>query len=648
LITKFAILEEIMLKKPKSLISMISLLCMLFLCLFSCNTAKEPLPVSKPEITLRIASLEGELNMYRSSGGRREGGKAFDITKRELLPFWKVISELVGVKLTECEVSDFDSLGECDLIIGGVYELDLLAREGALVDLSTYLSTIPSVKERLYDKDLIFSYMGETKYNEFGIYVIPSVSGEAEFSFLPFFNAEAVRLLLDSEDVSFSKHVADEIFLTPYMPEDGSLTVDIIGADGECSKLTKNYNASGNIVSLLRLYNGKELTGERAVKAFRNYIDKAYGGYYGDRRSDLFLGESAAYDADELAALLICAGANFELLGERGLPSVLRAETEQKALSVLAALYGVRGHNGGYTYVSHSGELRDSRTEPEIYELLDMLNKWIRSGIIEIGEEKGEGAIVRFGADIGEDAEVLALPPIAKWYDGSNLSGRTDEGVYMRFTESVSYAEELAVGISKSGVANSSARLDAALKLIETVSSDEGREAIGSAISLGDPSALRLEADLLGYSCATDLLSEKYGVCQGIFPINDRALNRECDDEIIDRALECGILKTTSTEWERKNNWYRTSPTLLPYTREEYSRLSEVIKHNCENSGESFSELSLRIAQNGLLGAGFEDKYALLAYINSIWKISEYNKLITDGYYTVGVYYYEYANGIEY
>ncbi|MBQ2876045.1 MAG: hypothetical protein IJE25_03460 [Clostridia bacterium] len=638
-----------MVKIPKKLIAISLLVCTLSLCLFSCDEGAVHLSPEKPKITLRIAFLDEAANMYMGSDATLcDSPSEVGEGERELLPFWRELSDLCGFELYGRCVTDPSELSEFDIVIGSVQRLDILAREGYLLDASTYLSSIPSAKERLYENDLIFSYMGESKYNEFGIYAIPTVGNSLEFSLLPYFHEETVRLLLDSEDVEFSPLFADEIFVTHYMPEEGSVTVDVIGRGGELSKLTKNYTTAGNVISLLRLYNGKELTGERAVATLRNYIDKAYGGYYGEERSALFLGESAAYDADELAALLICAAANSALLAERGLPSVLRTETEEEALSVLASIYGVRGHNGGYTYVSHSGELRDSRIEPETYELLDMLSKWKRSGIIEIGENSELGSLVRFGAEREELGHTPSLPPIAKWKDGSNSKGGVDEGVYMRFTESVSFAENLAVGISKGGVVSSYARLDAALKLVETVSSAEGRAAIAAGLKLNNTGALRREAETLGYGNITDYIREELGVCQGLYPINDRVLNEGGDCRLIARALEQGILKTTSTKRAQANNWYRAAPILLPYTAEEYSALMAVIKHNEENSGESFSQLAERIASDGYFGAGFKDKYDLLAYINSIWRIGEYKKLIEDGYYTVGVYYYEYINGIEY
>ena len=68
--------------------------------------------------------------------------------------------------------------------------------------------------------------------------------------------------------------------------------------------MTKDYDAYGNIVA--KMNEAGELDGVDAVNMLREYIDKTYGGYYGTERSNLFIGQNAAWDADELVALLRC------------------------------------------------------------------------------------------------------------------------------------------------------------------------------------------------------------------------------------------------------------------------------------------------------------------------------------------------------
>ena len=52
--------------------------------------------------------------------------------------------------------------------------------------------------------------------------------------------------------------------------------------------------------NFLNKFDGFYVTGVQAVNMLRDYIDAAYNGYYGTKRSDLFAGQNAAWDADEL------------------------------------------------------------------------------------------------------------------------------------------------------------------------------------------------------------------------------------------------------------------------------------------------------------------------------------------------------------
>lgn len=87
---------------------------------------------------------------------------------------------------------------------------------------------------------------------------------------------------------------------TNYMPAAASgadaLEVKVVKADGSGVETIKKDYAK-NITTVMNEVSNKN--GATLVKALRDYIDTTYGGYYGENRADLFVGQNAAWDADK-------------------------------------------------------------------------------------------------------------------------------------------------------------------------------------------------------------------------------------------------------------------------------------------------------------------------------------------------------------
>ncbi len=658
------------------------LLCFAATSLLSCSRG-EPILPSEEQTIVRIGVIgEGSSGIcYCSDQASSDGlvhlsdGSAFPVGS--LKPVWKEISDRLGVRFEDvsCGVDEGGDLSECDIVIGKVDQLDRLARRGLLLDLSDHYSEIPSVKSYLFSDDLVFMYLGESIYNEAGIYSVPAMLDEPRFDLVPFVLDDVVRTLLDEDFVGSGRSIAP-ISVTPYLPEEGSVTVDILTEDGEVGHITKNYTVSGNIISLMRIY-GNDLTGDEAVKLLRSYIDQAYGGYYGDTRSGLFLGVDSAYDADELAALLICVVANAEHLCESGDLCALGVSDINEAIAVLASIYGVRGLGlGGFRYVDANGELRDARTEAESYWLLDRLNDWLRDGLIVFDDrsaaasvapdgpdddggyyradskkENAPKALIRFSDEAPSDEYSMMLPPVARWYDGSNKVGGIDVGQYTRFVENVSYADDIAVGISKKGVTTSNKRLSAALALLELAFTESGKEILSLNNIISDRSALAEQAYSLGYEDIIEYLEDFYGagICFSI-PWAEWAGVAASDKAVLRLAEEKGLLKRIGTNRAEPENWYVAAPKLLPFTNSEYERLRSLIEFSNDATEYIFgyASLSAQIINNGLRASGYESAEAVIAYISSAWRTNEYNKILTDAYLRLRIYYYEYLKGVEY
>ena len=166
-----------------------------------------------------------------------------------------------------------------------------------------------------------------------------------------------------------SNNTADPVY-TPYMPTSGTVDIDVVTLDGTgVETVTKNYDAAGNIVKLMN--DAGSMSGVDAVNMLRKYIDEAYDGYYGTERANLFIGQNAAWDVDELVALLRCVVANPQTLnGTDNVEGIFSREDNNNQRRVdmfrfAGHLFGVRGMESrqDYLYVGTDGELHDARSE---------------------------------------------------------------------------------------------------------------------------------------------------------------------------------------------------------------------------------------------------------------------------------------------
>ena len=173
------------------------------------------------------------------------------------------------------------------------------------------------------------------------------------------------------------------------MPTSGKVEVDVVKADGSgTEKVTKDYDAAGNIVDKMNA--AGSMDGVAAVNMLRTYIDQAYNGYYGVNRADLFVGQNAAWDADELVALLRCVVANPQTLnGTSAVQGLFTREDNNNQRRVdmfrfTGTLFGVRGLESrqDYLYVGNDNKLHDARMEKETYEAMERMHAMVEEGLI--------------------------------------------------------------------------------------------------------------------------------------------------------------------------------------------------------------------------------------------------------------------------
>ena len=396
-----------------------------------------------------------------------------------------------------------DRLNEVDMVSGTASQLSEFGVAGSIVNLAEYLDLMPNFKAYLEANPIVrLSITGDTTTG--AIYFSPYFDGVDDIERMPLMRTDWVVALLDGEGefTADQSHKLAAAVYTPYMPTSGKVTVDVVKLDGSAVEtITKNYDAAGNIIDTMnKALAAGEVDGVTAVNMLRKYIDEAYNGYYGTARSNLFIGQNAAWDADELVALLRCVVANpYTLNGTDNIEGLFSREDNNNQRRVdmfrfAGTLFGVRGLESrqDYLYIGIDGKLHDARSEVATYEALERMNAMTAEGLISQSfiDMSKESTATMLENDLGfmhydynqtqtvynetklqEGEKYMAvMVPVARWYDGSNASG-----VYMRFTESWRSVKTDGWGISVAGIAGNQDKLYAALKLIDYAYSYEGQ-----------------------------------------------------------------------------------------------------------------------------------------------------------------------------
>ena len=354
-------------------------------------------------------------------------------------------------------------LADIDMVSGTASQLSEAGVAGDLINIAEYLDYMPNFKAYLESNPIVrLSITGDTSNG--AIYFSPYFDGVNDIERMPLMRTDWVEKLLNGEGAftaTASKNLAAAAY-EPYMPTSGTVEIDVVKADASgTEKVTKNYDAAGNIIAKMNAaLAAGTVDGVTAVNMLRTYIDTAYNGYYGTNRADLFIGQNAAWDADELVALLRCVVANPQTLnGTDSVEGLFSREdnNNQRKIDMFrfaGTLFGVRGLESrqDYLYIGTDGKLHDARQEEDTYIAIERMNAMAQEGLIAtsyinneaastdkmLAEDKGfmhydynQTQTVYNATKLQEGEKYMAVMiPVARWFDG------TEGGVYMRFTES--------------------------------------------------------------------------------------------------------------------------------------------------------------------------------------------------------------------
>ena len=585
-------------------------------------------------------------------------------TAGSLKPTWVALEGILGVKFENkyqgnSAKDEFaywrDQLGEVDMVSGTAAGLSESGEAGLLINLADYLDEMPNFKAYLDANPIV--RLSITANTETGaIYFSPYFDGVNDIERMPLMRADWVVKLLDGEgefEAEACNNTAAPVYY-PIMPTFSYIEVDVVSADGTSVEIIKkDYDAAGG--NIIEIMNAKgPMSGVEAVNLLRKYIDEAYGGYYGTKRSDLFIGQNAAWDADELVALLRCVVANPQTLnGTDKVEGLFSREdnNNQRRIDMFRLaghLFGVRGLESrqDYLFVGADGKLHDARQEADTYVALERMHDMAAEGLISVSFLNGEEVTsskfletdsgfmsydynqtqtamnaTKLQNDEGEKY-MAVMPPIAPWY----LTGDVHEPEFIRFTESWRSVKTDGWAISKAGVEGNPDKLHAALALIDYAYSEKGQ----ILMSYGPDAFIKTNDDgtYVTFSfngkempvIADATYAELWEKAGGNYTnyarqylgstlsfVKSQAFEYQCTHEIgkegagyISNAIGLGVIRHPELALT-ENPWFTSVPTVLPTTVEESNELTTFSELNDTfSSSKGGTNLFVDIIVNGL------------------------------------------------
>ncbi len=498
-----------------------------------------------------------------------------------LKPVFAALSERFDTVFRD-HTSDPDT--EAELMLGSLNELcdKGAAGKGSLLDFRDYLDKMPNLSSYLEKNPTLYLSLFASSRDK-SLYAIPIPEIYRMPAALPLFNEEIIRTLLDGDEpfISVDTTSLASVKCLPSISLSSEMRVPVLSG-GEMSYFTKPNMLNGNILTLMNDRFGiTPITGELAVNMLREYIDVMYGSRL-ERRSDLFLGEGAMYDSDELVALLRCVMLNRETLGLGADSGAVTVSSYDELLMLCEMMFGARGlsSESAKLYFDGEGELIDPRINENSYSAVRKMRDLIAEGLVKISD--GENAykdsvmtlyrVLSDGKRSKDTDFSIALPPLAYYADLDEVT---------RFLQTIDMCSERAVAAS--GLIKADAvKLNAVLAIVDHMYSDEGRALInlgGGAFCDGDT------ASELSKALSESLVAGDYDSYLrdylGALPSSGSYISFGDTHAdmlgIVQQYLAIGMIKRPNMLWE-DDYLYSYAPSRISLTDYNEGRLEELVE----------------------------------------------------------------------
>ena len=624
------------------------------------------------------------------SGVTLADGKTYNTG--DLKPTWQELEKVLKVKFEDHYQGNSSTkeweywkerLNEIDMVSGTASTLTENGTAGKLVNIAEYLDSMPNFKAYLEKNPIVrLSITGSTTGSSKGaIYFSPYFDGVNDIERMPLMRVDWVSKLLDGEGdftAAASANTKTPVY-TPFMPTSGKVEVDVVKKDGSgVDKVTKDYDKAGNIVQ--KMNDAGAMSGVDAVNMLRKYIDEAYNGYYGTTRSDLFCGQNAAWDVDELVALLRCVTSNSQTLnGTDNINGLFSREDDNNQRRVdlfrfAGTLFGVRGLEArqDYLYVGNDNKLHDARQEASTYDAISKMHDMASEGLIsksfiDTAKESSSTMLendlgfmsydynqtqtllnqTKLQADQGEKY-MAVMVPVSKWNDGTGDK-------YMRFTESWRSVKTDGWAISKAGVGDDKNKLNACLSLIDYAYSPEGQ----ILMSYGPDAFIKTKADgsyetfnfngeqwpVISDATEAELWDKGKGnytnyarfyLGSTLSFVKSQAFEYQCTHAVgkegagfISNAIALGTIKHPELALA-DNAWYTSVPTVLPNSKVENDQIATFTELSAKgkfSSSKGEANLFCDVIAEGFSGEGTSSAADTVKTVSETWKGTQYLQL---------------------
>lgn len=359
----------------------------------------------------------------------------------DLLPAWKAYQTYLGngVQIKDATTygqggddskvySSVDASGyvseaapgeKIDLFYNSTSNINKMGNAGKAVNLVDYMDLLPNFRKYLQENPAIEEEITYGSDNNRAIYYTPYLDGYNTVERLLVMDTNLVEKLLDNDvptglgQIKSGKggheKTVKEAKYQPFIDANynyaADTTVDVLknGAKAQIQiKKTDNIIKTQNA----KLANG--VTGAEMISDFKAYLTAAFGHEVGEGKtysklSEIFTSESAAYNADELIALMRVMKANPDVLYntateaadnksetagwkevEALFPRGLDNSRINNMIQFAGCVWGVQGMGAesGHLYYNAEGKLMDAETTQQSYDMLDNLAAIYAEGLM--------------------------------------------------------------------------------------------------------------------------------------------------------------------------------------------------------------------------------------------------------------------------
>ena len=374
-------------------------------------TVSNFLAESTSTVTVNTAiNYEGRGITYQESSPYQAlNGKTY--TSGNLMPVWETIGDrlkinFVDVKATATTNAQFQQFATtgfagADVINGTSLLLSQYGVQGNFVDLSKYLGYMPNLNKFLQQNPSVRASMTSANGS---IYYTPYFDGFGEIEQMFLARIDWIEDILDVQNPTWDATAyTGSMSVQKSTPNTLNVQVQVANQNGTTRTVTKNRTQ--NILDILSALPTK--TGATMGNAFRTYISNVYGTQGYAKLSDVFAGTDAAYDVDELVALMYVVKANPQFLTREfgtGTNTTAVPKTDVEVYFARTSqpsrirnffrgleMFGVRGAFSRYewAYFNEDGIVEDGRVQTKTLDAIDQLQRMYASGLIPSNFDEG-------------------------------------------------------------------------------------------------------------------------------------------------------------------------------------------------------------------------------------------------------------------